>query len=121
MLSSGLEYLSTVRKAYMSETGTLRRAAAETPDVSMTIGKTMADIDGGDGITVRSDIVDFIVDVADYLISEVAVEPQRGDEIDYDGRTYRVVPIAGNEAWRYAERVNKTAYRIHTKDVGAAS
>lgn len=121
LLSTGLEYLSTQRKAYMAETGTIRRATDETPDVSMTVGKTSADVDGGNGITVRTDIVDFLIHAADYQIDSAAVEPKRGDEIDYAGETYRVLPIAGGEVWRYAERINKTTLRIHTKLKGDAS
>lgn len=117
MMSTGLAYLSAQRKAHMAETGSISRGVNTTTDVSMTIGMTQADIDGGDGITVRSDIVDFLITASDYQISSMVVEPQRGDVITYGGKNYRVMPISGGETWRYAERTNKTTLRIHTKEV----
>lgn len=120
-LSSALAWVSAQRKAHIAETGLIRRGSNSTPSVSMTVAHTMADVEGQAGMTVRTNIADFIITATDYLINGVAVEPRRGDEIDYGGKTYQVVPIAGGEEWRYAENVNRTSLRIHTKEVGDAS
>ena len=120
-MSAALTWLSDNMKTYLSETGKIRRDDDETPSVSMTVGKTMADIEGRDGVTVRTNIADFLIHASDYKINGVVVEPKRGDEIDYGGKTYQAVPIAGNEVWRYAENVNRTRIRIHTKEIGDAS
>jgi hypothetical protein len=77
----------------------------------------MADVDGGRGMTVRTNICDFLITAADYAINGTVVEPKRGDQIDYGGKKYEAMPIAGGEVWRYAENVNRTTLRIHTKEV----
>ena len=120
IMSTSLAWLSSNMKTHLSETGTIRRGSDETALVDMRIGKTMADVEGGGGITVRTNISDFLITAADYQINGVAVEPDRGDEIDYGGKTYRAMPIAGGEVWRYAENVNRTVLRIHAKEVGDA-
>jgi len=121
IMSTSLAWLSSNMKTHLSESGTIRREAIETSSVSMRVGKTMADVEGSGGVTVRTNIADFLITAADYTINGVAVEPKRGDEIDYGGKTYRAMPIAGGEVWRYAENVNRTVLRIHTKEVGDAS
>ena len=120
IMSTSLAWLSSNMKTHLSETGTIRRGSDETALVDMRIGKTMADVEGGGGITVRTNNSDFLITAADYQINGVAVEPDRGDEIDYGGKTYRAMPIAGGEVWRYAENVNRTVLRIHAKEVGDA-
>lgn len=121
IMSESLAWLSDNMKTHLSETGKIRRADDETPSIAMTVGKTMADVEGSNGVTVRTNIADFLIHAADYKINGVAVEPQRGDQIDYGGKTYEAVPIAGGEVWRYAENVNRTRLRIHTKEIGDAS
>ena len=118
IMSTSLAWLSANMKAYLSESGSIRRDGDETPSVSMRIGKTMADVEGMNGVTVRTNIADFLITAADYKINGIVVEPKRGDEIDYGGKIYRAMPIAGGEVWRYAENVNRTVLRIHTKEVG---
>lgn len=120
-MSTALTWASQQRKAYAAETGVIRRDARETTGVSMTIGNTVADIEGELGITVRMNIADFLITASDYTFYGTVTEPQRGDEIDYGGKTYQVMPVANGETWRYAENVNRTTLRIHTKEVGDAS
>ena len=121
MMSTALAWAAGQRKAYAAETGVIRRDGVATTGVSMTVGMTTADVEGGTGITVRTNIADFLITAADYQINGIVVEPRRGDEIDYGGKTYRCMPIAGGEEWRYAENVNRTTLRIHTKEIGDAS
>lgn len=118
IMSTSLAWLSGKMKDHLSETGVIRRNGIQTSGVSMRVGKTMADIEGGGGITVRTNISDFLITAADYTFAGDVQEPQRGDEIDYGGKTYRAMPIAGGEVWRYAENVNRTVLRIHAKEVG---
>lgn len=118
MMSNALAWAAQQRKAHAAETGTIRRGASETANISMTVGKTMADIEGDRGVTVRVNIADFLITAADYTFSSVVSEPQRGDEIEYGGKKYQAMPISGGEVWRYAENVNRTTLRIHTKEVG---
>lgn len=120
-MSTNLAWLSNKMKTHLSESGLIRRDSAETPSVDMRVGKTMADVEGMNGVTVRTNIADFLITAADYKINGIVVEPKRGDEIDYGGKTYRAMPIAGGEVWRYAENVNRTVLRIHAKEVGDAS
>jgi len=121
IMSTSLAWLSSSMKTHLSESGSIRRDDNETPSIDMRVGKTMADVEGMNGVTVRTNIADFLITAADYQINGIAVEPKRGDEIDYGGKTYRAMPIAGGEVWRYAENVNRTVLRIHTKEVGDAS
>lgn len=120
-MSAALTWAAQHRKAYAAETGVIRRNSVETTDVSMTVGNTVADIEGDRGITVRMNIADFLITASDYAFGGSISEPQRGDEIDYGGKTYQVMPVANGETWRYAENVNRTTLRIHTKEVGDAS
>lgn len=121
IMSTSLAWLSQNMKAHLSESGIIRRGTHEPVSAPMRVGKTMADVEGANGVTVRTNIADFLITAADYIIGGVPVEPLRGDEIDYGGKTYRAMPIAGGEVWRYAENVNRTVLRIHTKEVGDAS
>lgn len=120
-MSTALAWAAEQRKAHAAETGVIRREGVETADVAMTIGKTMADVEGDRGVTVRTNISDILITAADYKFGGSAVEPRRGDEIDYGGKTYRAMPIAGGEVWRYCENVNRTSLRIHTKEYDDAS
>lgn len=118
IVSEGLAWAAQQRKAHAAETGVIRRDGVETPGVSMTIGKTMADVDTGGGVTVRTNICDFLITAADYAFNGTVVEPRRGDEFEYGGKQYQAMPIAGSDAvWRYAENVNRTTLRIHTKEI----
>lgn len=121
MMSTALAWAAAQRKSYAAETGSIRRGNETAPNISMTVGKTMADIEGDRGITVRINIADFLITASDYTFGVSPEEPQRGDQIIYGGKKYDVIPLAGGETWRYAENVNRTTLRIHTKEVGDAS
>ena len=69
-------------------------------------------------VTQRKESRDFIINVADMLISTVPVKPQKGDLIyeDVDGirYTYEVGAYNNEPPWRFAG-VHRTAFRIHSK------
>jgi hypothetical protein len=63
---------------------------------------------------------DFIVEVGDLTIDSVASDPREGDRIvqSQNGKTYtfEVLAIGLERGWRYADS-ERTAYRIHTKEI----
>lgn len=108
---------------HVSQQITLKRGASTTPDVTATVGNTRAEVMDQQGVTVQARERDYLIDVADYVIGSVAVEPAEGDEIrETDGATthvYEVRPLGAEPAWRWSDPYRQT-YRIHTKYVGTA-
>ena len=117
LLSTGAAWLEKQRKAHMSQSVTYSRGAASV-SVSATLGRTTYQIDRGDGISVEERTRDYLIAVADLVLSSVAVEPQPGDRIVEAGaptKTYEVMAPEGTEtSWRFCDEHRQT-YRIHAK------
>lgn len=75
-----------------------------------------------EGLTVRRQVRDYKINVADLEFDDELVEPRSGDEIieTIGSRVVRfeVFEPAGNEpSWRYADQ-DRSRYRIHTREIG---
>ena len=62
---------------------------------------------------------DYLITASRYKIGGVAVEPEKGDEIEdsTDGKRYAVMAPEGEAPWRYSDS-HHTTLRLHTKDMG---
>ena len=82
------------------------------------LGRTLAKLDDlTTGIAIRFEMRDFIFRAGDL----VAIgEPQKGDEIEFEGGVYIVTAPDGEPCWRWHTRQSHTQIRIHAKYAGAA-
>jgi len=90
------------------------RRGVDTYTVNATFGKTDYEVEDEYGMRVGAAVVDFLI-----LTENLPFEPKAGDRIIADGRTYEVMPLAGQGPWRWSDPYRQT-YRIHTKDIGPA-
>ena len=84
-------------------------------NVSAKIGSTLFRTEDRNGITIRVEQRDFFVRVADVNGLD---EPQKGDEIIWDNKTYMVSAPNGEPCWRWHTRQSHTQMRIHAKYIG---
>lgn len=118
LLKRGAQLLAEKREAAASITVTLRRAGfSDTTLVPAGVARTQDLRD--DGVTVVNDEVrDFKIAAADYTFGGAAVEPAEGDVIidasSGETRYYRVLPLVGEQAARWADPYG-VSWRIHTK------
>lgn len=118
ILASAEAWLSTQRELWLSKLVTVRRGVDETPSVSAMHGSTLAENQTADGLSLRSKVSDFVIEVSDYQIDAVAVEPLPGDQIILDdGRVFELMELGDEKCWRWHNRAG-TTYRIHTRYVG---
>lgn len=115
LISSGLEYLSAMRKEHNSESVVYARGAT-TATLSATVGATQVQIADALQTGIEVTTVDFIVDIADLPVDE----PATGDTITrtVGGQTlvYEAMPLASSEpSWRYTNELTRASARIHTK------
>jgi len=121
MLETGNAWLQAQRKASMAKTVTYRRGAASVA-VQATIGQTAFDIDQGDGAPVAFQSRDYLITVADLVLSAALAIPQEGDTIEETvtvgavTTTYKheVARFGAEECYRYSDPYRIT-FRIHTK------
>ena len=119
LLQQANDWLASQRKAHASQSVTYRRGT-DSVVVSASIGSTRFEQEDRDGLVVRSQVRDYLIDVADLVLSGGAIEPEVGDLIEEtvgsQTHVYQVLPLGGEPAWRYSDPYRKT-YRIHTKRV----
>lgn len=119
LLETGSNWLNSQRKKHASRQVTYRRDA-ETVLVQATIGRTVFEQDDGSGVIIRTEVRDYLIDLADLVLAGQPVLPERGDQIEEaDGTqtfTYEVMPIGAEPHWRYSDPYRRTL-RIHTKHV----
>ena len=117
LLKVGQKWLAEKLTKHASREITYWRGEVETT-VTATIGKTMADQDTGDGLVLRMEIRDYLIDTGDLKLDGQPTLPERGDLIieNDDGKnfTYEVLPIGNQRAWRYSDPF-RLKLRIHTK------
>lgn len=117
LLKAGQKWLAEKLTKHASREIIYRRGEVEST-VTATIGKTMADQDTGDGLVLRMEIRDYLIDSADLQLDGQPTLPERGDLIieNDDGKnfTYEVLPIGNQRAWRYSDPF-RLKLRIHTK------
>lgn len=119
MLRRGQSWLADKLKTHASQSVTYRRDNIEVK-VAATIGRSMYEQDDGEGVIVRSQVRDYLIDTADLLSSEIGSLPKRGDEIhEVDGNLihiYEVMALGGDPPWRYSDPF-RLKLRIHTKQI----
>ena len=92
----------------------LRNGSVVAENIPAKLGKTLFRAEGEYGVTIRIERRDFIV-----RSSDVAITPEVGDEIRFDGRRYTVTAPNGEPCWMYHTRQSHTQLRIHAEYNGA--
>lgn len=109
-MAGSTKRLAGVTVTYTQGTGTV--------SVTARVGITRTEIVDQDSTTMEVQVRDWIIDVADLVISSAAVTPARGDTITetVNGlvNVYAVLPVAGEETHRYSDATGKR-WRIHSK------
>lgn len=107
-------------RSVAGDTVTYRRGAASMP-VTAVVGRYAADVGDGNGLTVRTEVRDYLIAAADLVLGGVPVEPRGGDRIvegdPAAGTVFEVMDLAGEGPWRYSDPA-RTVLRIHTRRVG---
>lgn len=123
LLQLASQFIAAQRTAFMAQAVTLRRGVATTP-VNATIGKTVFQVDPGDGVITEWESRDYLITAADYQFSDAPASPTTGDQVleaDPAGAwIYELMAPAGEQLWRWSDRYRITI-RIHTKYVGRAA
>lgn len=112
LLDSAAEFLTAQRKSFASELVEYRRFGGEVHSVSATSGKTLFRSEDVTGIVTRTYSFDFLI-----LASDLGFEPEKGDEIIYNGGKYEVLAPNNEPVWRWSGNA-QNSYRIHTKFTG---
>ena len=120
-MKAGQKWLAAKLTSHASRLVSYRRDNFETV-VSATIGQTRAEQDTGDGLIVRTEIRDYLIDTADLQLDGHPTSPEPGDqivEID-EGKTFifEVMPLGNQRAWRYSDPF-RLKLRIHTRLVSS--
>lgn len=113
LLRDGIAWLGQQRVAHCSGQVTYLREP-DSLTVNATYGATSVEVADETGMVVTSKAWDFLIQA-----SELDFYPEPGDVIIADGRQYEVLNLNG-ECWRWSDPY-RTAYRIHTKDVGSTT
>ncbi len=121
MLQKGLELLQQMQNKFASVEVSYQRDV-ETITVNATLGETMYDIEDECGITVKTQIMDFLIASEDLILAGGRTEPKVGDCVRYTrpNRTdvYEVMSLGAESHFRYCDPYNLTL-RIHTKLINA--
>jgi hypothetical protein len=117
MLERGSDWLERMRTAHCSSPVEYRRPpAVEAVIVNATFGRTEIELADEGGITINGHVWDFLI-----LAEELGADPEPGDVIVANGRQYEVMALGDEiKGWRWSDPYRQT-YRIHTKDIGAAT
>lgn len=120
VIANAENWLATQRAEYLSKEVTLKRGASERSGIAAMQGSTRAENTDLEGLSIRTKVVDFVIDVNQYYImSGSLLEPTAGDQIiRADGLIFEVAEIGAEPCWRWHDRAS-SAYRIHTKHVGS--
>jgi hypothetical protein len=120
LIKTGQQWEASKRKAYRSATVSIKRGASTTTGVTAAIGSTRLVAADSNGVMFEERVRDYIIDVADYRISGVAVEPNENDRIIDSSSgttlTFQVLPEPGGAEKRWSDPYG-IAWRIHTKQV----
>jgi len=118
VLANGAAFLASQQKAALAtDIGWSR--GSQTATLSARVGRTVWDVETGDGRVERVESRDFLLDPAD-----LPVKPAEGDTITepgaYGGKaTYRVMAPSGTPPVHWADAY-RTTLRVHTKLVERA-
>ena len=118
-ITDGLTHLRAWRKDALA-TSVVYRRGADSVTVTATVGETVFRLVGRYGAETRVTRRDYLIDAADLLLAETAVDPRAGDRIEETDAagtwTYEVGAPSGEPAWRWSTP-DRATYRIHTLQV----
>ena len=112
LMEQAAQWLDSQRRNALSVSATYVCRDGGSFNITPTLGRTLFRAENEYGITVRTESRDFIVS-----LSELPVDPVRGDLILYDGRKYEVLAPNGEPVWRWSGSQHLVR-RIHTKEIG---
>lgn len=114
LLQNGLAWLHRQREAQMTSPAAYCRRDAETPQpLNVTASPVRRQVIDAQGLPVYAAVMDFIT-----ASESLALFPEAGDHIDYNGRRYEVTPLDDSCCWRWTDQ-SRLAIRIHTRDIGS--
>ena len=118
LLEKSSDFLRQKRQDFMTRSVDYTRAA-ESVTLLATIGRTIFEVDAGNGILEKFEVRDYLIRTEDLILSTLNVLPERGDVIkETVGSTtyhYEVnAPDSRQDAFRFSDAYRKTL-RIHTK------
>lgn len=120
LLQTGAAWLSGQLKSHAAQLVTYQRGASSI-EVRANLGRSEGEQEESGRLITRFESRDYLIDVADLLLDDLASEPQEGDRIIEgpleDGKVYQVAPIPGRTCWEYADAY-RNKFRVHTKFVG---
>jgi len=121
LLAKGAAWLENQRHQHLTRTITYVRAA-ESVEISATIGRTEFEQADEYGAVRRTEARDYLVRTADLVIAGEQVLPKAGDRIRESDASvtfiYEVMAPGGEPPWRYSDPYRQTL-RIHTKYIGS--
>jgi hypothetical protein len=120
ILETGMTWLRDQLKTHRAKSVTYKRGA-QSVVVSATIGRTLVDTEDDNGLTIRAQVRDYLIQAADLVLAGQPVLPLRGDQIiEVDGATtytHEVLPLGpAEEMYRWSDEYHKLL-RIHTKQI----
>lgn len=112
MLEQAAVWLENQRAGHLAVPVRYFRKGGGKMTLPAALGRTMFRAEDEYGVTVRTESRDFLI-----AVSELGCEPERGDRVEYNGRSYEVLAPNGEPCWRWSGTSHAT-YRIHTKETG---
>ncbi len=112
MIEQASAWLEAQRLKGLAVPAIYERKSGGTIPVNVTLGKTLFRAENEYGVTIRTEVRDFLI-----AASELSNDPERGDAIVYDGVRYEVLAPNGEPVWRWSGTYHWTR-RIHTKEIG---
>ena len=112
MLENAAAWLEKNRDRHLAVPVRYFRKGGGEMTLPAALGRTLFRAEDEYGVTVRTESRDFLI-----AVSELGGEPERGDRIEYNGRSYEVLAPNGEPCWRWSGTTHAT-YRIHTKETG---
>lgn len=122
LLAQGAAWLAQQRRKHCAQKVAYSRPSTGSTlrKVPATRGRSLHQIEQGDGALVSVESDDFIIAPGDLKLDGVESEPAAGDRItDADGYVYEVAPPIGGGGephWRWADG-HRQDLRIHVKQI----
>jgi hypothetical protein len=119
MIAKGCQWLETMRRRHTAGDVAYSRGS-QSATIPATRSSSTFDVTDEQGVLVRVESVDFLVEFDDMQLDDVPTEPQRGDRITDQGVVFEALPPAPNmPVWEWTNP-HRTGYRVHTKPVAKA-
>lgn len=109
--------MANMLKADTSEPIVYRRGA-KTVTIDMVHPQNSDQVIDEQGFVVTVRSRDFIFLTADLILTGIEEKPQRGDQIEWDGGTYEVLPVSGGNLWEWTGN-HHIQIKVHTQEVKA--